>query len=227
MNMCRRREKSRNYREIIAKAIGHWPITVSLHRRVACVSISSARQQRANEPQNALANQRSNQPRRYKNRRGSVPYFLQVSPSAWLILVINVFLVSNPIERTSIEPDGWYAPVLRTTCRRWMFLWCPTGHRWYFLWISDKKESYYYYSSLLVHDDRARCIEIFAVLNNRAIMLIDRTCWYSYKCKVVIKREFYGDGDDSLIVGGWRVSFNWSKDQRVKSNMCLEFKGCT
>lgn len=42
-----------------------------------CVSISSV-QRRANEPQNALTN-RSNQPCRYKNRRDSVPYFLQVS----------------------------------------------------------------------------------------------------------------------------------------------------
>lgn len=58
-----------------AKAIGHWRGVVAPAR--VCVSISSV-QRRANEPQNALTN-RSNQPCRYKNRRDSVPYFLQVS----------------------------------------------------------------------------------------------------------------------------------------------------
>lgn len=75
MNFYRRGDGkgSRNYQKMTAKVIDHWQSVVA----PSCsVRIDF---KRANEPQNALANQRSSEPRRYKNRRGSVPYFLQVS----------------------------------------------------------------------------------------------------------------------------------------------------
>lgn len=71
-----------------------------------------------------------------------------------------------------------------------------------FLTRERERESYYYYSSPLVHDDRTRRrLKLFAVLNNRAIALIDRCVLILCECEVITKREFYGDGDDFLIVG--------------------------